>query len=329
MRKQRHGKQKHCVRSYWVSSWWSQIWTLADSRVHLPMDEVNVLGEIREGPGIFIIRVTSPRSRGECRNSAEHQGSWKLSVGHEGTPLVLPSEMDSTLVTSSTNPMMATWSWHLGRCGVSKETGSCWYGWHRARIWHIRFENNHSTHVQKEGSQLPFKEHLSSARPHPAVRFIYIISDSHKTPLGSVVLSLCCWWRDWGSESISDLPKITQPDNSSAGSWTQLWPTSKPFSSTALLPSVSYPFPHIHPSFTFTTYCLPGSGLSALCTCWSAHFCLGRGGSAETVFLASHLRPSEVVSHTAVLGTSRQLFLGFSKLSVLIAGKTRKQRRLK
>ena len=53
--------------------------------------------------------------------------------------------------------------------------------------------------------------------------------------------------------------------------------TSKPFSSTALLPSVSNPFPDIHPRLTLTTCWVPATGLSAFCTCWSASFCLGRG----------------------------------------------------
>ena len=114
--------------------------------------------------------------------------------------------------------------------------------------------------------------------PHLAACFKYIISDSHKSPLGSVLPFLFCWWRDWGSESTSDPPRIIQPVNSSTGTWTQIWPTSKPFSSTALFSSVSNPFPDTHPSLTLTTYWVTATSLSA-----SVHtgllLCLGRGES--------------------------------------------------
>lgn len=72
----------------------------------------------------------------------------------------------------------------------------------------INFKINYSIWIQKERSHCPFIEHLLSARSCLAVSFIYIISDSQKTLLWSVVLFLFFWWRNWCSESISDSPKV-------------------------------------------------------------------------------------------------------------------------
>lgn len=74
------------------------------THICLRTDEVSILGEIREGPGISTIRVMLPRSQWECRGSAEPQGPWQLSVRTEGIPMVLPSEVASTLATSPATP---------------------------------------------------------------------------------------------------------------------------------------------------------------------------------------------------------------------------------
>lgn len=152
----------------------------------------------------------------------------------------------------------------------------------------------------------------------PAGCFTYVISDSHKTPPWSAVLSLFCWWRNRGSESINDLPKVTQPGDSGAEGQTQLWPTSKPFSFTFI------PAPYWPP-----TVCeaLAKVLFEHVFTSRSAHFSPGRGGSLQGWAPRFPSQTQRGGLPRCRPGISRKLFLGFSKLRALAAGKTRKQRR--
>lgn len=159
-----------------------------------------------------------------------------------------------------------------------------------------------------------------------------MISDSHKTPLGSSVLFPFCD-EETGPESISDLPQFTQPGQKqcweSNPALTNLRDFLPPTPTPTLFPSVSYPLPHVHSSLTLPTHCVPHTGWvpfgQAVLT-GSAHL-PGKGRvSAGRSFPASGLRPRAAVSLAAVPGASRQLFLGCSKLGMLSSGKTRKQK---
>lgn len=323
------GKQTEYFLSHRTNSWWSQIWGQCPGRNQ---------GESRNfyNQGDLTLKL-----RGTQR-LAEYQDPWQLDVEGVGTAVVLTSETSSALATSSTNPTIAMWSWPRGQFpdphptpGGEQGDRWCWYSWRRARTWHIHFENNDSVWVQKERNQFPFIEYLLSARPHPILNFTYNDFWFSQDSSGVISIIPILRMKKQAQRAYVICPSSHSQVKSNAGNQTQLWPTSETFSphppppTPTLFPSASYSLPHVHSSLTLRTHCVPHTGWvlfgQAVLT-GSAHL-PGKGRvSAGRSLPASRLRPREAVSHAAVPGASRQLFLGCSKLGMLSSGKTRKQR---
>lgn len=154
-----------------------------------------------------------------------------------------------------------------------------------------------------------------------------------RTPLGSSVLFPFCWWRNRPREHKWPVPVHTAR---SIGMLATKPSSDQSQSFSLLLPC--FPLYHIH-SHTFMSAslwaptvchtpaecCLNRPGLLPP----SPHHLHGRGGSlrGEASLPPTSDPERQSVSHAAVPGASRQLFLGCSKLRILSSGKTRKQRR--